>query len=336
MKNKINQTRITVSLLCVGMIIVGIGIGLLIDRPKTIPSLENGEEVIVQLDGKDFTTNDLYLELKEQGGSSVLLSLIDKYIASKEIKDTDDANDYAKSYLTNLKTQYETYGYDFEAALKEAGYNSEDDFIKDVADDYLLTLAAQKYVKENMISENEINDYYKSDIVGSMHVRYILIAPEVTDGMSDEEKEEKEAAALAEANEIISKLKDGEDFATLASKHSDDATTASQGGLYNGFVKSDVVEEFWNASVSLEDNKYTTTPVESSYGYFVIQRIKQDEKPAIEDVKEEILTAVLEKKQTEDTDILSKAWIKMRKDYNMSIIDSELDESYNEIKKDFE
>lgn len=333
MKKKINEKQIKVSLLCVGMIVIGVGIGLVINRPKTIPVLENGEEVVAKIDGKDFTASDLYTELKDQGGSTVLLNLIDQYIANIEITDDTDAKEYAKSYLAQIKAQYESYNYDFEAALDEAGYANEQEFIDAVAKDHLLTLAAEKYIKANMITEDEINSYYDTDIYGDMHARYILIAPETTDDMTDEEKEEAEAKALAEANEVIAKLKDGKDFAELAKEHSDDASTASQGGLYDGFVKQDVVEEFWNACTSLEDSKYTTTPVESSYGYFVIFRISQDEKPAVKDVKDEILEAVLDKKQTDDTDIISKAWVKIREDYNLDIIDSEINSSYQDTKK---
>lgn len=336
MKKKINEKQIKVSLLCVGMLIIGIGIGLIVNRPKTIPALANGDEVIAKIDGKDFTVTDLYTDLKSQGGSTVLLKLIDQYIANTEITSDTEAKEYAKSYLASIKAQYESYNYDFAAALKENGYASEDDFVEDVAKDHQLTLAAEKYIKGTMITDKEINSYYDTDIYGSMHVRYILIAPEVTDGMTDEQKEEAEATALAEANEVITKLKNGEDFSDLASKHSDDSSTASQGGLYDGFVKQDVVEEFWNASISLEDGKYTNTPVESSYGYFVIQRIKQDEKPKVEEVKADILDELVKKKETDDANIIQKAWVKIRKDYNLSIIDSDIETKYKDTIKDFE
>ncbi|HPF83471.1 MAG TPA: peptidylprolyl isomerase [Bacilli bacterium] len=328
MKNKINEKQIKVSLLCVGMVVVGIALGMFIDRPRTIPTLKNGEDVIAKLDGKDFTAKDLYTELKTQGGSTVLLNLIDQYIASKEIKDTKAADEYAKSYLENVKAQYASYGYDFANALTEAGYADEDTFLKAIAKDHLLTLTAEKYIKANMISKDEINSYYDSDIVGSMHARYILITPETKDDMTDEEKATKKAEALKEANEVIEKLKNGEDFATLAKKHSDDSTTASQGGLYDGFTKSDVVNEFWNACANLEDGKYTTSPVESSYGYFIITRISQDEKPALDKVKDDVLDAVLKQKETDDTELITKAWKEIRKSYNLDIIDSDIKSSY--------
>ena len=198
----------------------------------------------------------------------------------------------------------------------------------------MLTLAADNYIKNNNISDKEIKDYYNSDIYGSMHVRYILVKPEHTDDMTDEEVKKAEEDALKEAKEVIKKLDNGEKFEDLAKKHSDDASTASQGGLFDGFTKNDVVEEFWNASVNLEDKKYTKEPVKSSYGYFVIYRINQDEKPSIDDVKDEILDAILKQKESEDEKIINKTWLDIRKAYNLEIVDTEINDKYNETIKD--
>ncbi len=330
----LKDDRIKTILICIGMVVIGVGIGYLINRPTVIPKLENGEEVLAKIDGKDFTANDLYVELKKQGGSTIMLNLIDDYIANIEITDNKDAIDYAESYLSNLKAQYEMYNYNFEEALTNAGYATEQDFIDAVAKDHMLTLVAEKYIKNNEISDSEIKDYYNSDIYGSMHVRYILVKPEHNDDMTDEEVKGAEEDALKEAQDIIKKLDKGEKFEDLAKEHSDDASTASQGGLFDGFTKSDVVEEFWNASVSLKDEEYTKEPVKSSYGYFVIYRIKQDEKPSIDDVKDEILDAILKVKESEDEQIINKAWVNIRKNYNLDIIDTEIKDKYNETIKD--
>lgn len=330
----LKEDKIKTILICVGMVVIGVGIGYLLNRPTVIPKLESGEEVLAKIDGKDFTANDLYKELKSQGGSTVMLSLIDDYIANIEITDNKEAIDYAESYLSNLKAQYEMYNYNFEEALVNAGYATEKDFINAVAKDHMLTLAAEKYIKDHKISDKEINDYYKSDIYGSMHVRYILVKPEHNDEMTEEEVKKAEEDALKEAKEVIKKLDNGEKFEDLAKKHSDDASTASQGGLFDGFTKNDVVEEFWNASIKLEDDKYTKEPVKSSYGYFVIYRIKQDEKPSVEDVKDEILDAILKKKESEDEKIINKTWIDIRKSYNLDIIDTEIKDKYAETIKD--
>ncbi len=331
MKDFVKSTNFKISLLCLGMVVIGVGIGMIINNSKIIPALADGTEVIAEIDGKQFTADDLYSELKDQGGESVLTNLIDEYILSKEITDSTEADEYAASYIENLRSQYETYGEDFDAALTDAGYASEEDFATLVALDYSKKLVAESYLKENYFTDKEIEDYYDENIEGAMNVRYILITPEEVD--EDDENydtltEENEAAALATANEVIQKLQDGEDFADLAEEYSDDSTTASEGGLYSGFTKDDVVEEFWTASTGLEDGKYTTSPVESSYGYFVILRVSQDDKPSLEDSKDEVLTALVTDLETADSDITTKAWVDIRKSYNLNIVDSDIKKSY--------
>ena len=69
------------------------------------PKLSNGEEVVASLDGKDFTANELYDAMKGQYGTSVLIDMIDSYIAEAEITDTDAANVYADSVISQYKLQ---------------------------------------------------------------------------------------------------------------------------------------------------------------------------------------------------------------------------------------
>ena len=49
--------KLLLPLLCVGLLITGCG-------EKTIPVLENGEEVVAKLDGKDISVTELYTELQ--------------------------------------------------------------------------------------------------------------------------------------------------------------------------------------------------------------------------------------------------------------------------------
>lgn len=321
------KSKLLLPLICVGLIVSGCG-------SKTIPTLENGEQVVASIEGKDFTANDLYNELKSQGGTTVLVNLIDEFIANKEIKDDEEANKYAESQISTLKAQYESYGEDFDAALTSAGYKNLDEFKKVIALDYKKNTAAENYIKST-ITDKEIEEYYENSVYGKMNVRYILIKPETTDDMTTEEKTEAENKALEKAKEVIAKLKDGKKFEDLAKEYSDDSTTAENGGLYEGFEKDEVVEEFWNASVALKDGKYTTTPVKSSYGYFVISRISQDEKPSLKDAKADILTELTSKKTSEDENASIKAWVELRKKYNLDIIDSDILSEYNKNIKEY-
>ena len=320
-------TKLLLPILCVGLLLTGCG-------AKTIPTLEDGKQVIAQLEGKDITVEDLYAELKKQGGTSVLINLIDEFIANEEYPESKDAEKYADAQIETLKAQYESYGQDFDAALEGAGYKSLDEFKAVIALDYKKNLVAEDYVAST-ITDKEIEKYYNNEIEGAMNVHYILIQPETTDDMTDEEKKEAENAALEEAKSVIKKLKDGEDFEELAKEHSDDKTTAPDGGLYEGFEKDEVVEEFWNAAVNLKDGKYTTEPVKSVYGYFVILRDSQDEKPALEDLEDDIIDTLVNDKLAKDENLTVKAWVEIRKNYGLDIIDSDILDDYNKTIKDY-
>lgn len=315
--------KLLASLLCAGLILTGCS--------KEIPKLKNGEEIVASVDGKDFTATDLYTELKDQGGYSVLVDMIDNFIVSKELTDDQvkEAEDAADSYITNLKSQYEGQTTTFADALASAGYADEAAFRDLVVKQQKKTIVGKKYIQAD-ITDKEIEAYYESDIAGDMTVKYILVQPEVADDATDEETATAEAAALKEAKEVITKLKSGDKFEDLAKKYSDDSTTADQGGLLSNFVKADVVEEFWNASVALTDGKYTTEPVKSSYGYFVILRVNQNEKPSLKDSKNDILDALYTEKTTADTELTSTIWATIREKYKLAINDTDLKNTYKD------
>ena len=74
----------------------------------------------------------------------------------------------------------------------------------------------------------------------------------------------------AEAKEIIEKLKKGEKFEELA-KASKDPGSKDQGGNLDWNQAGGFVKPFSDAMVKLEKGKYTETPVQSQFGWHVIQ-----------------------------------------------------------------
>ena len=77
-----NKKKIFVLVLVMTLMLTGCG---------QIATLENREEVVAKLDGKTITAEDLYSELKKQGGAVTLTNMIDNFIVGKEIKTDDDA-----------------------------------------------------------------------------------------------------------------------------------------------------------------------------------------------------------------------------------------------------
>lgn len=311
---------------------------LLLTGCGKIPKLENGEEVIAELNGKSFTANDLYKDLKNSYGASLLVNMIDNHIAETEIETDDDAKEYAKTELENLKYQYELYQMDFEAALKQAGYESEDQLLDEIILQYKKDKVVENFAKEQ-INDDEVQKYYDENIFGEITARHILIKPETTSNMSDEEKKEKENEALNKAKDLINQLNDGANFEELAKEHSADEGSASEGGLIKDFTKvgeTSVVEEFWNAANDLKDGEYTSEPVKSQFGYHIILKVSQNERPSLDDVKDNILTTLVENKLQEDKNLSAKYWADIRKKYNLNIIDSDIKKVYDDTVASYE
>lgn len=316
------KRKILYGILCLGLITVT-GCG------KT-PTLKNGEEVAASIEGYKVSANDLYDELKSKSGASVLIDMIDKYIADKEIETTQEIEDAAKENLEQIKAQYEQYNMDFNDVLKQAGYKNEKELLNDLIIDEKKSKMVDKYIADNLTDE-EIQEYYDTEITGELTAKHILIKPETTDDMSDEEVKEAENKAKKQAEDIIKKLDNGEDFEKLAKKYSDDEGTASEGGLLSNFTKGDVVTEFWEEAEKLKDGKYSSEPVKSQYGYHIILRVSQKDKPKLKDVKDTIIDALVEEKKNEDQNIDTTAWAEIRKEYKLKINDSDLNNDYKDL-----
>ena len=200
------------------------------------PKINNGEEVIASVDGKDFTANELYDALKDQYGTSILINLVDAYIANQEIGDSEDASVYADSMISQYKLQYEQYGMDFSQALSSAGYADEAAFKEVLISDYKMNEVTKKYLKDE-VSDKEIKNYYDEKISEQLDVKHILIIPDVKDGATDQEKSEAEVVAYNKAVDLINMLNEGADFDKLARDNSQDTASASNGGAINNVTK---------------------------------------------------------------------------------------------------
>lgn len=292
------------------------------------PKLSNGEEVIASVDGKEFTVKELYDSMKDQYGTSILVNMIDSYIAEKEIGETDDAKVYADSTISQYKVQYEQYGMDFKEALASAGYASEDAFKKVIMSDYMKNEVTSKYVKET-ITDKEIEKYYNDNISEELNVKHILIAPDAKKDATDEEKTKAEEAAYTKALDLINQLNNGADFEKLAKENSSDTGSASNGGVINNVTKSGYVTEFYNAAYNLKDGEYTTTPVKSEYGYHIIYKVSTVAKKSLEESKESILDELSKSKISADSTLEVKTWDSVRTKYNMNIVDTNIKTNYS-------
>lgn len=299
-----------------------------------VPKLENGQDAVVTLNGENISVDTLYSEMKDKYALSVLIDLMDEEILNQEYKDTDESKKEVQDQIDLMVAQY---GGGSEASLLEQTYSAWGISTLDELTDYLTlqykrNKAIEDYAK-SIVTEDEINKFYEDKIFGDISAKHILISPDVSSDATDAEKTAALEEALKKANEVISKLKNGENFDDLAKEYSDDESNASNGGLLSDFVHGDMVEEFEEAAKKLENGKYTTTPVKTTYGYHIIYKVSQKDKPELDTVKEDIIEELANDKLNSDATIQITALEELRNEYKVSIEDDKLKDQYENYLK---
>jgi peptidyl-prolyl cis-trans isomerase D len=106
--------------------------------------------------------------------------------------------------------------------------------------------------------------------------RHILIG--VSSTVTDTEK----TAAKAKAEEVLAKLKAGEDWTALAAQYSTDTSNAQQGGDLHWFGKGAMVAEFEAVAFSLPVGQISDV-VATQFGYHIIQVLGHENRPLTND-----------------------------------------------------
>lgn len=288
--------------------------------PDRIATLKDGTQPVAEIDGYTVTANDLYEDMKDVYSISSLLYKIDNKILEEKYPETDEMNDELKQQAESYYSAYKQYyKMDKETFLSNNGFGSEKAFLEYLRLQYRRNKYAEDYIK-TLISDKEVEKYYEDKVYGDINTKHILV--KVDSSASDEDK--KKAEDLAK--EIISKLNDGKSFDEVKEEYKDQITYEELGyKSYNANLESAYME----AMQKLENNSYSKEPVKTSYGYHVIYRIDQKEKPALEDVKEEIIDSLVSEKKSEDKNISYVALDKMREESGLKFSDTVLEKKYN-------
>lgn len=288
--------------------------------PDRIATLKDGTQPVAEIDGYTVTANDLYEDMKDVYSISSLLDKLDNKILEEKYPETDEMNDELKQQAESYYSAYKQYyKMDKETFLSNNGFGSEKAFLEYLRLQYRRNKYAEDYIK-TLISDKEVEKYYEDKVYGDINTKHILV--KVDSSASDEDK--KKAEDLAK--EIISKLNDGKSFDDVKEEYKDQITYEELGyKSYNASLESAYME----AMQKLENNSYSKEPVKTSYGYHVIYRIDQKEKPALEDVKEEIIDSLVSEKKSEDKNISYIALDKMREESGLKFSDTVLEKKYN-------
>lgn len=304
---------------------------LLVTSCGKVPKLKNGDEAVVTMKDGDISVEELYSEMKEKYALDMLITKIDTAILNNVYKTDDEEKNYIDKQLETIKYYYETYYKSqyksFQEYLTQNGVESEDELKENIRLTYKRNKAVKDYVK-SIITDKEIEKYYDEEIFGDISASHILIKPEYDDNASDEEKKEAEKKALKEAKEVIAKLKKGEDFAELAKEYSDDSSNSKSGGKLADFNHGQMVEAFEDAAKELKVGSYTTTPVKTEFGYHIILKTSQKDKPALKEVKDDIISDLTDEKLKDDSTLEVTALVELRKKHKVEIQDKDIKKLY--------
>jgi peptidyl-prolyl cis-trans isomerase SurA len=142
-------------------------------------------------------------------------------------------------------------------------------------DQYYGQAKYQRITEKADVTPNEVTDFfnlYKSqlpEIKDEVSLSQIMVYPKLTEAHKDE--------LINKLKKIKADIAGGESFESQARIYSEDPGSAANGGLYKNINKGQMVKPFEAAALNLQEGEMSE-PVESEFGYHLIQLIKKSGK----------------------------------------------------------
>jgi len=157
----------------------------------------------------------------------------------------------------------------------------------------LQQAVSEKYLKDRKPTEQELRAEYETQVAAlpklEYHARHVLVATE------------------AFATKVVERLGKGEKFADIAKRESMDSSKGNGGDL-GWFTPDRMVKPFSDAVIALKPGEYTKQPVQTQYGWHVIQleETRDLAAPPFDQVRQRLEQVVENKKFKNYADELAK------------------------------
>lgn len=157
-----------------------------------------------------------------------------------------------------------------------------------------IGLAIQKWIEDKIVASVKVSDeeaekYYnenpdrfkKPETVRASHIliKFDDLDPEKAKGMTDEQKKKADddlkQQSLKKAQDILARLKKGEDFAKLAAENSA-CPSKEKGGDLGAFEKGRMTPAFEKSAFSLKPGEMSDI-VETEFGYHIIKTTEKND-----------------------------------------------------------
>jgi peptidyl-prolyl cis-trans isomerase C len=175
-------------------------------------------------------------------------------------------NDDVEKRYSEVRSQFSDEA-QFKSAMDAMNYTE-----KSLKDDLERMLAVDAFINEELVqkttvTEDETRDFYDENpnyFTQPEQVRasHILITT------NEQDNTEKRETALQKIKEVQTKLKSGEDFASLAEEYSE-GPSSKKGGDLGFFQRGQMVKAFEDAAFALKKGEVSDI-VETSFGYHLI------------------------------------------------------------------
>lgn len=221
---------------------------------------DNDKAILSSESAGNITVSEFNDTSKKLVGSAVMKQMLTEKLLSEQYKVSDKEVDEA---VDNLAAQV---GGNLDLLLQQNGLSEEG-----LKYTLRVQLLQEKALNDKAIPADEVKKVYEQGKY-ELNGRHILVEDEKT------------------AKEVVKKLKDGGDFATVAKEFSKDTGSAANGGDLGWFTVGQMVPEFNDAAYELELNK-VSEPIQSDFGFHIIEITDKREVkdyPKFEDKEKEI------------------------------------------------
>lgn len=165
----------------------------------------------------------------------------------------------------------------------------------------IYTLYLQRYIVNNPVKNDEVKSEYEIFINNfddrEFKASHILLKTKT------------------QAQKIIAKLEENDNFSTLAKESSKDESSKDNGGDLGWFEKRDMLEIIYDEVSKLKKGEFTKSPIQTQFGWHVIKLndTREAPLPSFEDKKTELKTTLQKRKLKQHLDELrNQAKIKFK------------------------
>lgn len=163
-----------------------------------------------------------------------------------------------------------------------------------------IRLTVEDIAKGVEVSDDEVSAYYQDNIASFTQAEQRRVSHILIEFTQDDS--ESEATAKTQADAVLARLSQGEDFAALAKELSSDTFSGENGGDLD-YIEPGVMEPtFDEAAFALTTVGDTTELVKTSFGYHVIKltELKAEEVQSLAEVQSELRNKVSNEKAQDE------------------------------------